>query len=175
MLTYITENKDKIFFAKTGLEPLGIAFETKALDLIEIQSPMIEKIAEYKAKQAFEILKHPLFVTDEGWSIPALNGFPGAYMKYMNEWLLPQDYLNVMNGHDDKRIIKTVALSYADNKNVRNFTATCEGRFISEIRGNGFAAMRVVSMTNDGKSVAECIEEGVNPFNDKELWNEFGN
>lgn len=174
MLTYITANNDKIFFAKKGLLPQGITFETKALELIEIQSSSIEEITHHKAKQAFAILGTPVFVTDEGWSIPALNGFPGAYMKYMNEWLSPHDYLHLMESHSNKTIIKSVALCYADSKNTRCFTATYEGEFINSIQGNGFSAMRVVSMTSDGKSVAECIEQGINPFNDSSFWKEFG-
>lgn len=174
MLTYITANNDKIFFAKKGLEPLGITFKTKKLELLEIQSSSIEEIALHKAEQSFAILGTPVFVTDEGWSIPALNGFPGAYMKYMNEWLSPQDYLHLMENHSNKTIIKSVALYYVDSKNMRCFTATYEGKFIDSIQGNGFSAMRVVSMTNDRKSVAECIEEGINPFEDSGFWKEFG-
>ncbi len=174
MLTYITANNDKIFFAKKGLEPLGITFKTKALELLEIQSSSIEEIALHKGKQAFAMLGTPVFVTDEGWSIPALNGFPGAYMKYMNEWLSPQDYLHLMESYSNKTIIKSVALCYVDSKNVRSFNASYEGQFIDSIQGNGFSAMRVVSMTNDGKSVAECIEQGINPFNDSSFWQEFG-
>ncbi len=175
MLLYITSNSDKIFIAKSRLKDYGISFEAKAVDMVEIQSTSTEEIAQHKAKQAFEMLRTPLFVNDEGWLIPALHGFPGPYMKYMNDWLTPTDFLNLMKDHADKRIIKTVALCYTDGIHSKTFVATYEGYFINSIQGNGFAAMRVVSMTPDGKSVAEYLENKLNPFPDNEFWKEFAN
>lgn len=175
MLLYITSNSDKIFIAKSRLKDYGISFEAKAVDMVEIQSTSTEEIAQHKAKQAFEMLRTPLFVTDDGWSIPALNGFPGPYMKYMNDWLTPTDFLNLMKDHTDKRIIHTVTLCYTDGENSRTFTTSYQGHFMDSIQGNGFAAMRVVSMTPDGKSVASYLEEKKNPVPNNELWKEFAN
>lgn len=174
MLTYITENKDKIFLAQNGLRSFNIPFKTQALKLVEIQSSSIEEIARLKAEQAFEKIKSPLFITDHGWAIPSLNGFPGPYMKYVNEWFTAQDFLNLMSKHKNRTIVNTEILCYIDQSGCNIFTAKHEGKFIEKIRGNGFAANQVVSMTNDGKSIAECIEQGIDPFNDNTLWNEFG-
>lgn len=174
MLTYITENKDKILLAKNGLDPLGITFQTIELDLIEIQSESIEEIARHKAIQAFEIIKEPLFVTDHGWSIPSLHGFPGPYMKYINRWFDPQDFLSLMSRHKDKTIINTDTLCYIDKHHVQIFTTQHKGRFISQVQGEGFSSNRVVTMTNDGKSVAEHVQAGNNPFGDNGFWKQFG-
>lgn len=174
MLTYITENEDKIFLAQNGLRSFNIPFKTQALKLVEIQSSSIEEIAQLKAKQAFEIINRPLFITDHGWSIISLNGFPGPHMKYINEWFSAQDFLNLMSPHKDKRIINFEVLCYIDSSRQKTFIAKHEGNFIDKIQGEGFAVNRVVSMTGNGKSIAECIQEGVNPFNDNGFWNDFG-
>lgn len=173
MLKYITSNKEKIDTAKRNLSLFGIDFKSEQIDLIEIQSESIEEIAKIKAEQAYAILKTPLFITDHGWSVPALNGFPGAYMKYMNSWLTSEDFLNLMKPHADKTIIKQEVLCYIDDSGCKTFSADYKGTFINEIRGEGLSAMRVVSMLPSGKSVAECIQENVNSFENGTLWKEF--
>jgi len=173
MLKYITTNIDKINSARRNLTPFGIEFKEQKLELIEIQSESIKDIALHKAKQAFEIIKEPLLVSDHGWSITALNGFPGAYMKYMNQWLSSQDFLNLMNDHSDKSIIKLEVICYIDNINLKMFTSEIPGKFIDEMRGEGYPAMSVVSQLPSGKSVAECTQEGINPYENNPIWEDF--
>lgn len=175
MLKYITSNKDKINSARRNLSPLGVEFAEQTLDLIEIQSDSLVKIAIHKARQAYEILKEPLFVSDHGWIIPALNGFPGAYMKQMNQWLSSQDFLNLMKGHEDRRVIKVEVICYIDSKHVKHFRAEIPGKFVDKIEGEGIAAMRVISLHPSGKTVAECIEEDVNSYESNPIWEEFAN
>lgn len=173
MLNYITSNKEKIITARRNLEPFGIFFKEHELELIEIQSESFVDIVTHKAKQAFEKLNTPLFVSDHGWSIPALNGFPGAYMKYMNKWLSSQDFLNLMQSHEDKTILKHEAICYIDDKQTKHFIAEIKGSFIEEIRGEGLPAMRVVSLLPSGKTVAECTKEGINSYVENPIWKEF--
>lgn len=85
MLYFISSNPNKIDRAKFFLNPLGLNFQPKEIEIEEIQSYSIEKIAIDKARKAYATIKNPLFVNDHGWGITALNGFPGAYMKYMNQ------------------------------------------------------------------------------------------
>lgn len=173
MLKYITSNKEKINTARRNLEPFGIFFQEHELDLTEIQSESFVDIAIYKAKQAFEKLHTPLFVSDHGWTIPALNGFPGAYMKYMNNWLSSEDFLNLMQPYKDKSIIKHEIVCYIDNRQIKLFIAEIKGYFINEIRGEGLSSMRVVSLLPSGKTVAECIQEGINSHEETSHWHEF--
>ncbi len=173
MLKYITSNKEKIITARRNLEPLGIFFREHELELIEIQSESLVDIAIHKAKQAFEKLNTPLFISDHGWSISALNGFPGAYMKYMNNCLSSQDFLNLMQLHEDKTILKHEVICYIDDKQTKFFTAEIKGYFINEIRGEGLPAMRVVSLLSSGKTVAECTQKGINSYIENPIWNEF--
>ncbi|MCX6782787.1 MAG: hypothetical protein NTZ20_02170 [Candidatus Levybacteria bacterium] len=173
MLRYITSNKEKIITARRNLEPLGITFQEFDLELAELQSESFVEIATYKAKQAYEKLHIPLFISDHGWSIPALNGFPGAYMKYMNKWLSSQDFLNLMQSHDDKTIIKSEVICYIDGTHIKHFIAEIKGSFINEIRGEGLPAMRVASLLPSGKTVAECTQEGINSYVENTNWKEF--
>ena len=84
-INYITENKNKLESAKSFFEKYNIEIKQKVLPICEIQSVDGIEIATSKAQQAWEIIKEPLFISDSFWTIPSLNGFPGAYMKYMND------------------------------------------------------------------------------------------
>lgn len=44
-------------------------------------------------------------VTDSGYFIEALNGFPGPFIKFVNNWFSADDYLNLMLGKSNRRII----------------------------------------------------------------------
>lgn len=81
---FATGNPDKIKIAETVCEPINIKVQAVDLDIDEIQGEDPEMIVRDKAKKAYEKLGMPVVVSDDTWSIKALNGFPGAYMKSIN-------------------------------------------------------------------------------------------
>lgn len=172
MFYYITGNEDKILMAEEKLRSYEIAFKTKSLPLIEIQSQSIEEIAKNKAEQAYAIIREPIAVSDHGWSIPGLQGFPGPFMKYMNEWLTPHDFLNLTKDLTDRTIILTDIICYKDSKQLQTFTAHSTGTLLKEVRGENPPCMTIT--TFDGKkTVAEYFAEGVHPIGLKSAWDDF--
>lgn len=174
MFTFVTSNKEKIKSAKKVLDRLGIYFDVVDQDLIEIQSKYIQEIALHKAQQAFNQLKSPVVVSDHGWSIPALNGFPGAYMKYINKWFSSNDFLNLMDPYENRTIIKTEVIYYLDSKTIKFFIKNLIGEVLYKQQGNGLAAMNVITLRSNKKSIAECLDEGINSYIGKSVWEEFG-
>lgn len=172
--TFITTNKEKIETARMYLDPIGITFETESVDMIEPQSDSIESISAYKAKQAQQVLQKPVVVTDHGWFIAALNGFPGAYMKYINEWFGADDFLRLMSRHVDRSVTKREVITYSDGKITKQFTQDFTGVILDQAKGEGLPAMQVVSLSDSGKSVAECVAEGIDPTDGKHtIWKDF--
>lgn len=172
MLYFVTGNKDKIRTAETYLYPHNIQFTTQSLQITEIQSESIEDIAKDKAEQAYLALKQPLIVNDHGWSIPGLSGFPGAFMKYMNEWLTPQDFLNLTRELKDRRIILTDVLCFTDGNQTKIFKSELTGTLITEIKGSKPHAMTITTFDNQ-KTVAEYFDEDIDPFAHNKTWEEF--
>jgi XTP/dITP diphosphohydrolase len=174
MLYYITSNDGKIRVANKYLNPFGIEVVQKPLDLIEIQSHSIEDITKHKAEQAYKILKHPLLVNDAGWNFVALNGFPGAYMRYINEWLKPEDFMNLMKDKSDKSVIFTEYFGYIDDKGFKLFTQEIKGNFLDKpTNETGISSWTHISFRNDGKSIAQSWEEGIDPADNYTVWEEF--
>lgn len=136
-INYVTGNPVKISYAKSIFEKFGLEVVQRKLDFQEIQSHDKLGVATDKAKQAFEIIKEPLFVTDTFWEIPSLNGFPGAYMKYINEWFRAEDFLALMKDKKDRRIFCNDSIVYIDEKGIKTFTQIDIGEFAETIYEDG--------------------------------------
>ncbi|MGI5826242.1 MAG: non-canonical purine NTP pyrophosphatase [Patescibacteria group bacterium] len=175
MLKYVTSNDGKIRVANKYLLPLGIEVVKHPLDVAEIQSSSIEDISRYKAEQAFKIVGEPLIVNDAEWNFPALNGFPGPYVRYINEWLSPEDFIALMSRHQDKTVIYKEVITYIDKKQTKAFKAEIKGKFLDEIRGEGLPTWCLVSLRQDGKSISECWREGIDPVDAYSVWQDFAN
>ena len=57
------------------------------MELIEKQADSIEEVAKYSSEIASKQLKASTLKNDSGLVIPALNNFPSAYTKYVEETL----------------------------------------------------------------------------------------
>lgn len=171
-LYFISSNKSKIKDAQEELSKLDIQITPHELSIIEIQSDKIEEITHDKAEQAFKQLQEQLIITDHGWYIPGLNGFPGPYMKYMNEWLTPQDFLNLTKDLTDRKIIMKEVVCYKDATQTKIFTLDHTGILLTESRGTGDPIMTIASFL-PGMSNAEARNKGLKPRDSSPLWNEF--
>lgn len=174
-LLYVTGNPKKFEDANDLMKSFDIHLEQAVLDIPEIQSDSAEEITLDKAKKAFEIVKKPLFVNDSSWLIPALNGFPGPYMKYINQWFTSQDFISLMSGYDNREIILRDLIVYIDIIETKVFNSDVRGKILKEIRGSkGRPSDGVISLSASGLSLVEEAEKGsflLEP--EKKLWEEF--
>lgn len=174
MLYFVTSNKDKIFLAKKNLYPLGVRFENKPFEIHEIQSDNDEEIAIKKAIDAFGFFQKPLFVSDDSWYITSLNGFPGPYMKNMNAWLKAEDFLRLLDPYGNREVILRQTICFTDGKETKTFSQDNKGVILREKKGRGFPSLQITSFHKNGKSLAECIEENINPIENVQIWINFG-
>lgn len=176
ILHYVTGNKNKFENAKNFFSIHDIQIKQFPISIAEIQDSDPIKVAKHKAKQAWEELRTPLFVNDASWSIPALGGFPGPFMKYINEWFQPVDFINIMRGKQDRRIILTDTIVYVDGDVIQTFTNKHEGFILESIDSREFRHPTdvVVSLSNDRLSIAEKIASGTQIIEEEEkVWMDF--
>ncbi|MBU5225066.1 hypothetical protein KQI36_00110 [Clostridium senegalense] len=83
-IIYVTGNNLKFEIAKKVFEGSNINLIQKKLDTPEIQSFNVCDVATYSAKWASEKLNSSVIVTDAGFYVNSLRGFPGPYIKYIN-------------------------------------------------------------------------------------------
>lgn len=160
--TFVTSNDHKVQVAQIICDQFGIAFQRKHLDLLEIQSDDGAAIAALKIEQAFEACKGPVVITDSSWLIPGLQGFPGPYMKQINHWFTPQDFLHLTAPLTDRRITYRQILAYKDSSIKKLFSVDIEGVLLKGARGESvFPTYPIISFDGGHKSLAEADTSGL--------------
>jgi len=174
-LIYVTGNQFKFHQAATTCAPAGITLLQTKLDIAEIQAETGESIARDKAAKAFAILQKPLLVSDDSWIIPGLKGFPGPYMKSVNDWFTPDDWVRLTSALTDRRIILHQIVVYQDADSQQVFAVDVNGTLLREPRGKSPYSHATVTSFDDGKtSNAEHHEQGKAAATGKHNpWHEF--
>lgn len=159
---FASSNQQKYDLAKLFCQNAGVEIEQVLLgDIPEIQGENPRDIIEHKAREAFKAFGKPVVVSDDNWNIPALNGFPGPYMKSVNYWFEPEDFLRLMQGKKDRRVYLEPYLAYVDELEVIVFEGRISGLMIEESRGTPqkSSVMNVLSHDSDaGLTVAEVYD-----------------
>lgn len=113
-LVFVTGNSYKFEVAKKALDQAGIEVIQQKLDAPEIQSTDASEIASYSAKWAANKLGKPAVVTDAGYYIEALHGFPGPFIKFINKWLTAQDLIKLMKGKANRKAEIKICMAYCE-------------------------------------------------------------
>ena len=130
-----------------------------SLDIPEHRSDDVGEIARGKAEYAYERLRTPLIVDDTGFSIDALNGFPGPYAAYVLHSIGNTGILKLMKDVENRNAHFTTAIAFADEQGIHHFSGTIHGRIITVPRGSGgFGYDPIFDV--DGRTLAEhTLEE----------------
>lgn len=156
-LKFVTGNANKFKVAKAICIQHDISLEQIVIDLDEIQSEDPEQIINAKVKAAYEAIGEPVVVSDDSWHMPALNGFPGPYMKSINHWFTTQDFLNLMADKSDRTAIIIKLLAHYDGSTITIFRKDTAGKLLKESRGNSNIPIRniFVGDANPDTTLAE--------------------
>jgi XTP/dITP diphosphohydrolase len=167
-----TGNARKVAEARLGCALFGITVESVAVPYQEIQSQDPLEIALHKSHQAFAHLQQPVVVADTFWTIPALNGFPGAYMKEVTRWFGPQDFLTLIHPYADRRVCFTETVVYREATQHQVFSQQYWGVFSPAPRGEGLSIEQVAAF--NGQTIAERRTHGLYSHEPAEfVWAEF--
>ena len=138
ILTILTTNPEKQRVAKAVFAQSNIAIEFVAFETPEIQAYTCEEVAIASAAFAYEKFLKPVAVTDAGYFIKALNGFPGPFLKYVNTMLSPEEIVRMMEGKSDRQIDLLETVVYMDDqRKPLVFTSTVRGTLALKPRGKG--------------------------------------
>lgn len=159
-LALVTGNEQKFHDAQAVLREFDIELEQLDLPVDEIQGFDTEKVAVYKAKESYRLAKRPVVVQDTFWNILALRGFPGAYMRYVSDWLRAEDFLALMADKSDRTVIRTHTVVYYDGKRSKVFAKDFAGVIAEEARGESrYSIDTVVINAGQTKTLAEVRED----------------
>ena len=137
-ILFLTGNPHKKEIAETVLSLYGLEVETRDIDLEEIQETSIEKIAAWSALQGAKKLNMPVIKTDVGFSIDALNGFPGAFGKYVFPQVGTEGLLRMMKDKENRHATSTEVLAFATPDGyTKTWTKVQDLEILTEPKGSG--------------------------------------
>lgn len=175
-IIFATGNQRKIIEATNSLLPFSIEVKSREVKIDEIQHHDPMEITKAKAHAAYVVVCEPVVVSDTSWSIPALGGFPGGYMKDVAEWWTPEDWIKVMLDRDDRTILCHECVAYFDGAESQHFETAYKGYFSNKPRGKrGNSIEKVICLYGD-KTLAQGHDEKGTASNGIELghWKQFG-
>jgi XTP/dITP diphosphohydrolase len=115
-----------------------LSTEHVPMDIPEYRDDDVGEIARQKAAHAYECLKRPLIVDDTGFSIAALNGFPGPYAAYVLRTIGNTGILRLLEPAGDRRAFFETAIGYADAGGIRVFRGRIDGVIVPPRGSGGF-------------------------------------
>ena len=171
-ILFATSNQRKISEARAACDSFDIKINQLEVNIDEIQHHDSMFISRHKASEAFKFVGKPIVITDTSWNIPAVNGFPGGYMKDVAQWFSPEDFINLVYVKQDKRISFTETVVYQDENEVKIFSQEYWGVIAENPRGNGNSIERVAEF--EGFTIAEKHDQGGFSHDPKDyIWNQF--
>lgn len=171
-ILFVTGNDRKLAEAQAGCKDFGITVKQLIVAIDEIQSHDPLEISKRKAEDAYTAAQSPVVITDTSWEIPALNGFPGGYMKDVAAWFTADDFVNLVRTKEDREISFTETIVYKDAEKTKIFTKKYIGHISDVPRGNGNSVEQITEF--EGKTIAEKHDLGEFSHDPKDyIWYEF--
>ena len=137
---FVSNNLHKYSEIKSILNDkiIGVDLKFCKQDIIEIQDEKIENIAMEKAKFAYNIVKKPIIIEDDGLFINSLNGFPGQYSKFVLKSIGNTGIIRLLKGSKDRSAYFKSIFVYNDGIIVKVFYGKIIGKISSTITEGGW-------------------------------------
>ena len=169
-LFLITNNEIKFKNSQNALKKYGIEVEQVKMDVPEIQSSDVTQIAEFSAKYAGDLINTTTIKIDVSFEIRALNGFPGPFVKYVNQWLSPDKIIRLMENEKDRyaQFIDCVSLYDPERHESVNFISITSGCISDRVRGNNGWGMDKIFIPDGKPETLACYSDEEK----KGIWNQ---
>ncbi len=134
---YVTGNRDKFREVQYILAEYDLV--QVDLDIDEIQSFDIYEIARKKAQSAYCQVGKPVIVEDVGFYIDAIGGFPGPFIKFVEQTMGEAGTIELLGGRSNRLAHIKVVVVYYDGSEFITAESETKGNLTWEVReGEGF-------------------------------------
>jgi XTP/dITP diphosphohydrolase len=127
-LYFATSNANKFDEVRKILSNCGVRVAMMKLELTEVQSDDLARIASEKAKNAYTSLHENVIVEDDGLFIDSLKKFPGPYSAFVYKTIGNEGILKLLEGITDRMATFKSIIAYCDSDVVPVM-------FVGEVRG----------------------------------------
>jgi non-canonical purine NTP pyrophosphatase (RdgB/HAM1 family) len=173
-ITYITGNQNKIKNAQNFLKKYDIKVEQESIETPEIQADDPEDVAIYSAQYAYKQLGKPLMKMDVGFHINCLNGFPGPYIKQINNWFKPEQILNLLEKEEDRSCYFKDVLCFISKNKTKCFIQQTKGKIAREVSGdNGWGIDKIFIPDGFNRTLASMTDTEGSEVWDQNYWKQL--
>ncbi len=162
----MTENSKILYFASSNenkfreikcLIPKENNFNIEffKINIKEIQSESILEVAEDKARKAYNIIKNPLIIEDDGLFITDLNGFPGVYSSFVFKAIGNSGILRLLKENKNREAKFVSVFSFFDGKVIKSFIGENIGSIILEIVPGGWGFDPIFKPENECRTYSQ--------------------
>ena len=157
-ITLVSGNKNK---AEEVQRIIGIPLEFQDIDIDEIQSMDLEKVASHKLEEAFKLVGGPVIIDDVSFEIDAWESFPGPFVK----WALkgkndPSLILRMLGDEKNRKARAKLAVGFHDGEKQHIFIGEVLGAVSHEALGReGFGWDKIFIPDGYGETFAEMEPE----------------
>lgn len=150
-IVFVTGKKHKLEIAESVFCLYDIKVKNIDINVDEVQSEDIEEVARKSAILAAKELGKSVIKTDVGFEIEALNGFPGAFGKYVFNWLGTDGILKLLEDKENRKgkAIEVLAYVTPDGKS-KNFRTDTDFIIRKQPKGEG-SVMDMLMQIDDQK------------------------
>ena len=169
-ICFVTGNTGKWEIGRDIFANYGLELNQAKIETPEIQSLDVNEVASYSAQYVAQKLGPPVIKSDVGYYITALKGFPGPFIKYINQTLMEDDLLRLMEGIKDRSMVIRECLAYADpNGFTKCFTHEQKATIANQADGSGSSIDKIMILDGFTKTRAALDPKEVVEFWKKSL------
>lgn len=159
-VTMVTGNIGKWQVASEIFKKYNVELLHEKMNTFEIQSHEVEEVSKHSALYAAEKLERPVIKSDVGYFIESLNGFPGPFLRYINDYLTSEEILKLMEDKENRTILLKECLTFATPNGECIQFVSVEKAGISKISmGSGTTFDRIVIFEGQDKPKSMNSEE----------------
>lgn len=149
-VTMVTGNIGKWKIASEIFSKYNITLDQEKLKTPEIQAFDVEEVSKFSAQYAANKLKKSVISSDVGYYIEELKGFPGPFVKYINNILTSEQLLKLMENKSNRTIYLKECLTFAtpDGK-TKQFLNTEKASLSTISIGEGSSFDKIVIFEED--------------------------
>ncbi len=159
-VTMVTGNLGKWKIASDIFKKYHVELLHEKMDTPEIQSHNVEDVSKYSAMYAANKLNKSVIKSDVGYYIESLNGFPGPFLRYVNDYLTSEEILKLMENKENRIILLKECLTFASpDGRVKQFVNVEKATISEYAMGSGTTFDRIVIFEGDSLPKSMNSEE----------------
>lgn len=136
--------------------------EFSRININEIQSESILEVAEDKVRKAYDIIKNPVIIEDDGLFITELNGFPGVYSSFVFKSIGNLGILKLLKDNKNRESKFVSVFSFFDGKFIKSFIGENIGSISLEIIPGGWGFDPIFKPANERRTYSQLeIQEKI--------------